>query len=147
MKGEWLGAGEYCGESLGATFGHRLVFSDHWNSELLRFPASQKGRDYPGIATTERSRREIWPSVALVRELSEDADGIENLCGYPVCRVGDIVGYVFPDFADIFVRFWVERMAAHAERRRLRWTSVFSIRRRKASSPSMGVTIPLSRSS
>lgn len=63
---------------------------------------------------------------------------------YPVGSVDVVLRDVVPNLVEVSERFGMERVAAHpAERRR----SLFSRNRLKASSPSIGLTRPLLRSS
>jgi hypothetical protein len=64
---------------------------------------------------------------------------------HPVGCVRVVLCNVTAYVVEVRVGFGVKRISAHAER--LRCASVFAFRRAKASSPSMGFTLPFFRSS
>jgi len=82
--------------------------------------------------------------VALTGKWNQGADGVKALSYYPVGGVPVVLCNVATN-VEVDLGFRVKRVSAHAGR--LRSASVFARRRAKASSPSMGFTLPLLRSS
>ena len=94
---------------------------------------------------TQRAGCQIRTAVAPVMEGNKTADNIENIRYRPIGGVNIVLGYLIPNLIEVGKRFRVESVPAHAGP--VRRSSLFSRRRAKASSPSMGFTRPLFRSS
>src|ERR1039457_3631829 len=102
---------------------------------------------FPHQLEPQRARSEIWTPIALIGKCHQAANPVEDFRYHPVGSIRVVLCDAFANVVDVGKRLGVERVSTHAGRRRWRWASVFSIKRRYASSPSTGFTLPLSRSS
>src|SRR5579883_2173429 len=101
---------------------------------------------FPNCGESQRTRAEIRPAIPLIGELHNLADCAEDF-GYKAVRcVRAVLGNVSANFVDVSECLRMKDVGTHAGRRR-RKASVFSIRSRKASSPSIPCASPLAISS
>ncbi len=93
---------------------------------------------------SQRARGQIGAAVPDVRRSGERSQSGKDIGDDTVGGVYVAVRNVFPNFSDIGERFGMESVTAHAPERRC---ALFSRSLRNASSPSIGFTRPLLRSS
>ncbi len=93
---------------------------------------------------SQRSRGQVRASVSDVWGGNERAEGGEDVVDYAVGSVDVVFGDVFLNLVNVGERFGMEGVTVHASERRC---ALFSRSRRNASSPSIGFTRSLFRSS
>ena len=120
-----------------------MNYGHHPQRHLIRCVHNQV---FPYENESQRPRTKIRAAVTLVRKIDKPANDVKYFVHDAVGRVRVILRDVTADLVEISEGFRMERVpAAYAERLPCAW--VFTFRREKASSPSIGFTPPLFRSS